>query len=115
MPFSNEKKTTWNLSENIRHIDWAIGENDSQHFEQELRRLYPAIQRFGVSVPLLDPVRIGVKGYDNTWYGYHLAFLEVLRRWIRNGQFELDQWNFDVNRENEKRKTFIEQHAVRKK
>ncbi len=91
------------LTENLRRIDWAVEEDNVQHFEQELRRLYPLLEKYGLQTPLIDPVSIGQHEYDSTWQGFHLAFLKVLRREVRNGTFNLEQWNADVGRENDKR------------
>ena len=100
-------------NEELRRIDWAIEEKNAQHFEQEIRNLYPYLIKCGLKAPLIDPVRIGHSMYDNTWYGFHLAFLKVLRRQIRNGEFEADQWNTDVDRENAKRRNAAERHIGR--
>ena len=107
LPFREERKAVWNLANNLKAIEFAIEETDPQHFEQEIRHLYPKIGRYGLQVPLLDPVRIGNGEYDGTWYRYHLTFLKVLRRWIRNEEVDVPQWNVDVMRENEKRQNFV--------
>ena len=93
-----------------QHISFAIEENDAQHFERELRRLYPRLEECGLRAPLIDPVNIGQREYDSTWYGYHLTFLKVLRRWIRSDDVDINQWNTDVDRENEKRKKVADNH-----
>ncbi len=101
------KKLVWNLQENLERIGWAIEETNVEHFEHQLKSLYVRLERFGLCIPLLDPVRIGNAEYDNTWYGFHLAFLKVLRRQVRDGDFKLEQWNSDVTRESEKRRRRI--------
>ena len=88
------------LSKYLQRINWAAEESNVQHFEQELRGLYPRLQQCGLEMPLIEPVRIGVPTYDDTWHGFHLTFLKVLRRWIRSEEFNLKQWNADVVREN---------------
>lgn len=100
-------------NETLHHIDWAIEEKNAQHFEQEIRNLYPQLIKCKLKVPLIDPVRIGLPVYDNTWYEFHLTFLKALRRQIRNSQFNSDQWNADINRENAKRKNVAEQYTRR--
>ena len=108
IPFlSSERKAVWNLADNLKTIDWAIEETNLQHFEQELKALYPKLGKFGVAVPLIEPVCIGDKDYDRTWHEFHLAFLKVLRRQIRNEQFDFAQWNPDVIRENNKRRVRV--------
>ena len=102
------KRVFWNLSANQERISQAIAETNSQHFEQELRSLYQRIEKFGLEIPLLEPVRTGRKEYDGTWYGFHLTFLKALRRQIRDEKFELEQWNSDVTRENNKRKNWLD-------
>ena len=54
-------------------------------------------------------MRTGKSEYDGTWYEYHLTFLKALRRQVRDGTFNLDQWNIDVQREDKKRKDFLKQ------
>ena len=110
LPLRIDKKAVWNLSNNLQAVEWAIEETNSQHFEQEIRELYAKIEKYGLKMPMLDPVAIGHPEYDGTWYGYHLTFLKVLRRWIRNDEFDVTQWNSDVERENSKRRTFVEVH-----
>ena len=105
IPFlSSERKAAWNLADNLKTIDWAIEETNPQHFEQELKALYPKLGKFGVAVPLIEPVCIGDKEYDRTWYEFHLTFMKELRRQIRNERFDFAQWNSDVIRENNKRR-----------
>ena len=102
-----EQSITNGLTENLQRIDWAVEEDNSQHFEQELRRLYPILEKYGLQTPLIDPASVGKREYDSTWQGFHLAFLKVLRRNVRSGTFNLEQWNSDVERENAKRLAFV--------
>ena len=95
--------------ENLDRITDAINEKDQQHFVQELKSLYPRLREYGLSTPVIEPVRTGKSEYDGTWYWYHVTFLKALRRQVRDGMFDLDQWNIDVRRENRKRKDFLEQ------
>lgn len=97
-----------NIADNLPRFDWAIEEENTQHFEQELRKLYLQLEKCGLQAPLIDPVSIGESQYDSTWYGFHLTFLKALRRQVRNGTFNLKQWNSDVERENDKRLSVIE-------
>lgn len=113
LPFSNQTKSYWTLSDNLERMGWAVQENNPQHFEQELRDLYPRLAKYGLHVPLLDPVRIGEAEYDNTWHGYHLTFIKALRRQVRNDRFDLAQWNVDVERENAKRRNWMQTHTGR--
>ena len=106
-----EKDLFCDLTDNLRRIDWAVNEQNVEHFEQELRRLYPSLERCGLKVPLVDPVSISHRIYDNTWYEFHLTFLKALRRSVRNDEFDLYQWNADVDRENAKRKRVVQEHV----
>lgn len=110
LKLSPEKHISCLGNEELRRIDWAIEEKNTQHFEQEIRNLYPYLIKCGLKTPLIDPVRVGYPMYDNTWYGFHLTFLKVLRRQIRNDEFDAGQWNTDVDRENAKRRNVAEQH-----
>ena len=112
LPFlPSGKRVLWNLYANRERVSQAIAEINVQHFEQELRSLYPRIQKFGLKTPLLEPVRTGRIEYDGTWFGFHLAFLKALRRQIRDEKFDLEQWNSDVARENEKRRNWLHAHT----
>ena len=106
-PLTKAERVLWNLSTEQERISQATGEADLQHFEQELRSLYPRLQEIGLETPLLEPVRTGNQEYDWTWHGFHLAFLKTLRRQIRDENFDLEQWNSDVIRENEKRRNWL--------
>ena len=110
LPFSKERKVSWNLSDNLKSIEWAINEENHQHFVQDIKRLYPKIGRFDLQMPLIDPIRIGHHEYDSTWYEFHQTFLKALRRCIVNNEIDVDQWNSDVNRENSKRKDVADKH-----
>ena len=104
-----EKDSACSLIKELDRIDWAIGEKNVQHFEQELRGLYPSLGECGLTTPLIDPVKSTHYVYNDTWYEFHLTFLKTLRRQIRNNAFDLDQWNIDVHRENDKRKRALEE------
>ena len=54
LPVSDERKVAWNLADQLEQIEWAIEETDAQHFEQELRGLYPRLDKFGMKIPLVD-------------------------------------------------------------
>ena len=60
-------------------------------------------------MPMIEPVRIGDQSYDSTWYEYHLTFLKCLHRYGRHKDFSVEQWNKDVKREADKRRTWIQQ------
>ena len=94
---------------NLERLTDAIDEKNKQHFVQELKSLYPRLRQYGLLTPSIEPVRTGRSEYDRTWYGYHLTFLKALRRQVRDGTFDLDQWNVDVQREDKKRKDSLEQ------
>ena len=96
------------------HIDWTIKEKNIQHFEQEIRNLYPHLIKRELKTPLIDPIRIGHPVYDKTWHEFHLTFLKVLRRQIRNNKFDSNQWNTDVDKENAKRRHFVERYTTPK-
>ena len=102
------RSTLWNLSAEQERISQAIGETNLQHFEQELRSLYPRLEKIGLETPLLEPVGTGNQEYDGTWHDFHLTFLKALRRQIRDERFDLEQWNSDVTRENEKRQNWLQ-------
>lgn len=110
LPFPQEKKAIWNLKDNSERINNAINETHPQHFEQEIRYLYPRLTKYGLSMPMMEPVNTGIKEYDSTWYGYHVHFLKHLHRALRNDQFDFTQWNIDVVREADKRKKVITPH-----
>ena len=86
------------------HINRVVEEKNRQIFEKEIRSLYPKLVQCGLRVPVIDPVRIGYPKYDNTWKGFHVVALKVLRLMIEEGSFELQQWNADFERENAKRR-----------
>ena len=69
LPFSNQRKSYWILTDNIERIGWAIDETNQQHFEQELRDLYPRLAKYELKVPLLDPVKIGETQSESNWHG----------------------------------------------
>ena len=65
LPFvSRTKKAYWGLLVNEERINWAIEERDTKDFEKELRALYPALERCGVKMPAIDPVKTGEERYD---------------------------------------------------
>ena len=105
------KRVFWNLSAEQERISQAIGETNLQHFEQELRSLYPRLEKIGLETPLLEPVGTGNQEYDGTWHDFHLTFLKALRKQIRDERFDLEQWNSDVTRENEKRQNWLQVHT----
>ena len=113
LPFSERKKAFWNLLENRKRVDWAIEERNPQHFEQEIRSLYPRLSRHGLRMPLVDPVSIGEQQYDCTWHDFHRTFLKALRRQMRDETFYIDHWNSDVDRESEKRQDHVDRHRRR--
>ena len=98
------------LQDHLPQLSWALEEGDTQHLYQELKVLYPRLETCGLRAPMLDPVNIGHDEYDSTWYGFHLTLLKILRRWIRNGEGDISQWNTDVDRENAKRKKVADDH-----
>ena len=98
------------LQDHLSQLSWALEEGDPQHLYKELEALYSHLETCGLRTPMLDPVTIGHDEYDNTWYGFHLTFLKVLHRWIRNGDVDVSQWNTDVDRENAKRKKVADDH-----
>lgn len=99
------------LSELLESIEWAVEEHNVQHFEQDIRGLYPRLEQCGLKMPLIDPARSGLRQYDVTWHGFHVTFLKALHRFVRNDEFDLDQWNTDVVRENAKRTLALEDFA----
>ena len=103
LPFSSGKKAFWNLRENMDRINFAIQETEPQHFEEEVLSLYPRIEKYGMVVPLIHPIRTRDRSYNNTWHRFHLTCLKALRRQIRNRTFDLGKWNSDMMRENGKR------------
>ena len=73
-------------------------------------RLRTRLTKYGLSMPMIDPVKTGIKEYDKTWNGYHLTFLKHLHRVVRNNEFDFAEWNIDVSREADKRKIVITPH-----
>ena len=107
LPFPNKKKVLWNIRDNLDRILYAIGEEDPQHFLQEIRLLYPRLEQYGIRMPLIDPVKVGESEFDSTWHSYHLTFLKCLHRYGRSKDFSLHQWNEDVDREADKRRRHL--------
>lgn len=111
LPFvPKTRKAYWNLLLNEKRINWAIEETSAQDFEQELRDLYPILEKYGMKMPIIDPVRIGEERWDSPWREFHLELLKVLRRSIRNKKFDLLEWNYNVGRKNSERNSDIERY-----
>ena len=108
-----QKSSVGCLQDHLSQLSWALDEGDVQHLYQELKVLYPRLETCDLHTPMLEPVNIGHEEYDNTRYGFHLTFLKVLHRWIRNGDVDISQWNVDVGRENAKRKRVSDNHLRR--
>ena len=87
----------------LSRIEWAISEEETQHFVEELRLLYPKLERCGLRMPMLEPVELDHVMYNRTWHGFHLTFLKALRRAIAYRVLDVSQWNSDVERENAER------------
>ena len=105
LPFiPQSRKARWNLSANEKRIGSAIDEADVQEFEKDLRSLYPILEKYGMKMPLIEPAGIGEREYGNAWRGFHLRLLKALRRHITDGTFDLSQWNYDVEREEEQKR-----------
>ena len=85
------KDSGCNLNNELNRITWAIEEKDSQHFKEELKRLYPRLKECDLETPVIES--------DDILRIYHLHFLKALRRQIRYNEFDLEQWNKDVQRE----------------
>ena len=110
LPFPKERKAFWNLQDNCERIVAAIEEPENTHFEMELRSLYPRLEKYGLLVPIIEPVTIGEQTYDTTWKNFHLTFLKCLRRFIRDEEFNLEEWNIDVAKANGDRQHWIDTH-----
>ena len=96
LPFSQQRKATWHLSDREGDIAYVIGEDDTFHFTVAVKDLYPVLKEHGVIMPRIEPIRTGAPIFDGTWFDYHLFFLKELRRNIRKGTFDLAQWNQQV-------------------
>ena len=108
LPFADNKKALWNIQSNLECIDEALNEKDVQHFEQELLRIvYPRIMKYAVLLPTLVALpshsnREQEKEKQKRWRWGYETFLKELKRQIRAGTFDLDKWNADVKRENQR-------------
>lgn len=91
------------VTNHLPRIGWAISEEDTQHLVEELRLLYPELERCGLRTPMLEPVELDHVMYNRTWHGFHLTFLKALRRAVAYRVLDVTQWNSDVQRENAER------------
>ncbi len=96
VPFVSKWKPQWSIEDNSDRIQRAIAEDDPIHFCLAVKDLYPRLQKYGVSMPEVEPVVTGVLEYDSTWHDYHLSFLKFLRREIMNDTFDIERWNNQV-------------------
>ena len=104
LPFiPKSRKAYWSLLASEKSIDRAIGEEEVQEFEKDLRALYPTLKKYGIKMPRIDPVRTGEEWWDSTWHEFHLTFLKGLHRGIRNKKFDLLEWNYNVDRKSSER------------
>ena len=99
LPFASEKKVKWNLAEYAGLIDRAIAETDLREFERHLRLLYPKIERYGIRLPLLEPVWYAEA--PEVWYDTHLRGLKRLAQMISHDVFDLQHWNRTIHGINE--------------
>ena len=87
-------------NEELHRISWAIEEKNAQHFEQELIGLYPRLEKCGFLMPLLGESDVRKTQNNSKWHQIHVHFLKVLRRQIRDDEFDIDRWNKDVTNAN---------------
>ena len=99
------------LKVHMPQVSWAIDEKDPQHLYDELKVLYPRLEKCGLLVPMLEPRQIGDIEYDGTWFGFHKTALKVLFRKMRNETINIDGWNNDFSRENAKRNRVMKAHS----
>ncbi len=95
LPFSQERKAMWHIQGHCDDIEYLLREDDPFLFQIKLRDVYPQLERYGVTMPRIDPVPQNED--DNTiWVEWHTLFLKLLEREIRNETFNLMQWNHTV-------------------
>ncbi len=111
MPFGQQQKAEWNIEGRLDDIELVLQETDPQHLVQDLRWLYPMLEPYGVAMPDIDPWKTGDKHYDETWVGFHRTFLKVMHRQIRSGEFVIEEWNADVERESTKRRNWLQRNG----
>ena len=107
--------TTQCIRSEFDHINRVIRETNREIFQHELRHLYHKLEQCGLRVPVIDPVQLGFPKYDNTWKGFHMVSLKVLRMQVEDGSFDLEQWDKDFERENAKRKNVAQRYKAKKR
>ena len=93
--------TACNVQRLVEKIEIAISERNAQHFEHELKDLYPYLKKCGYPMPYIGMPNAEKTKNDSQWHQIHLHFLKVLRRNIRNDEFDMEQWNNDVANANQ--------------
>ena len=96
VPFVSKRKPKWSVEDNLDRIKDLISEDDPFHFCVGVKDLYPMLQKRDVSMPEIEPVISGVLEYDLTWHVYHLDFLKLLLREIKNNTFDHERWNNQI-------------------
>lgn len=71
--------------------------------------VYEKLRKRRIQMPDIEPVAIGHAKFDKTWAPFHSTFLQDLINRVKDNEFGLDQWNFDVKFENGKRRSQREQ------
>ena len=58
LPFSDSKKTIWNLEGCLGDIDRTIQETNLKEFQLDLEALYPKLQKYGLILAINDPAAL---------------------------------------------------------
>lgn len=82
-------------------IEETLQEANAQHFEHELRTLYPNLRECGFPMPMIGDPNAEKTRNNSKWYQIHIHFLKVLRRNVKNGDYDINQWDKDVTKANQ--------------
>ena len=86
----------------------AIQERNAQHFEHEIRALYPKLNNCAFPMPVIGKSNMKKTHNNSTWYQIHVHFLKELRRRMRDDNYDAEQWNKDVARESPRLERWLE-------
>ena len=95
LQFSNHRKILWNLENMVEDIDRTIAQTNLKRFERQLESLYPKLQKYGLILMVNDPPL-----YLGMWFEYQVEALEYLSHHVREGTFDVEEWNANVERIN---------------
>ena len=87
LPFSDRRKIYWNVEKHLDEIDRVIAELNVSEVQKDFDVLLPKLQKHGLVLLINQP-----KLYNGTWYEFQVTALKHLRRHIRNGKFDAEEW-----------------------